>query len=267
MYDSLSAAVGREVTPADPARGAARAGGSRPGSRRPRHAAHGKLVEELWEHLVERPSHRARRSSRTSRVDTRPLVREHRSIPGVVEKWDLYVARLRARDRVLRARRPGHPARAVHRAGHARGRRRRRGDARSTRTSCGRWSTACRPSGGVGMGIDRLLMALTGLGIRETILFPLVKPDEPRGADRRGRRCARGDPSGPHVRRARHPRPRRRVLRRPAAAVEGHGRRCTRTCRSSWSPSVDGRGRRGAARCTCCGRTWPRCAPWPSTGP
>ncbi|MBE7192095.1 MAG: hypothetical protein INR66_06370, partial [Gordonia polyisoprenivorans] len=29
---------------------------------------------------------------------------------------------------------------------------------------------------GTGMGIDRLLMALTGLGIRETILFPLVKP-------------------------------------------------------------------------------------------
>ena len=31
------------------------------------------------------------------------------------------------------------------------------------------------PTGGMGMGIDRLLMALTGLGIRETILFPLVK--------------------------------------------------------------------------------------------
>ncbi|XGU21786.1 hypothetical protein ACETU7_27215 [Rhodococcus sp. 3Y1] len=26
------------------------------------------------------------------------------------------------------------------------------------------------------MGIDRLLMALTGLGIRETILFPIVRP-------------------------------------------------------------------------------------------
>jgi lysyl-tRNA synthetase class II len=25
------------------------------------------------------------------------------------------------------------------------------------------------------MGIDRLLMALTGLGIRDTVLFPLVK--------------------------------------------------------------------------------------------
>ena len=34
------------------------------------------------------------------------------------------------------------------------------------------------PTGGMGMGIDRLLMALTGLGIRETILFPLVKPIE-----------------------------------------------------------------------------------------
>ncbi len=31
------------------------------------------------------------------------------------------------------------------------------------------------PSGGMGMGIDRLLMALTGLGIRDTILFPLVR--------------------------------------------------------------------------------------------
>jgi len=28
----------------------------------------------------------------------------------------------------------------------------------------------------MGMGLDRLLMALTGLGIRETVLFPLVKP-------------------------------------------------------------------------------------------
>ncbi len=32
------------------------------------------------------------------------------------------------------------------------------------------------PSGGMGMGIDRLLKALTGSGIRETILFPLVRP-------------------------------------------------------------------------------------------
>jgi lysyl-tRNA synthetase class 2 len=28
----------------------------------------------------------------------------------------------------------------------------------------------------MGMGIDRLIMAFTGKNIRETILFPLVKP-------------------------------------------------------------------------------------------
>jgi lysyl-tRNA synthetase, class II len=28
----------------------------------------------------------------------------------------------------------------------------------------------------MGLGVDRLVMNLTGLGIRDTILFPLVKP-------------------------------------------------------------------------------------------
>jgi lysyl-tRNA synthetase, class II len=32
------------------------------------------------------------------------------------------------------------------------------------------------PTGGMGLGVDRLVMNLTGLGIRDTILFPLVKP-------------------------------------------------------------------------------------------
>ncbi len=36
---------------------------------------------------------------------------------------------------------------------------------------------AMPPTGGMGAGIDRLLMMLTGANIRETILFPLVRPE------------------------------------------------------------------------------------------
>ena len=33
------------------------------------------------------------------------------------------------------------------------------------------------PAGGMGMGVDRLVMLLTGVGIRESILFPLLRPE------------------------------------------------------------------------------------------
>jgi len=33
------------------------------------------------------------------------------------------------------------------------------------------------PTGGMGMGIDRLIRLLMGVGIRETILFPMVRPE------------------------------------------------------------------------------------------
>jgi lysyl-tRNA synthetase class 2 len=33
------------------------------------------------------------------------------------------------------------------------------------------------PSGGMGMGVDRLLIMFTGLSIRELIMFPFVKPE------------------------------------------------------------------------------------------
>jgi lysyl-tRNA synthetase class 2 len=35
---------------------------------------------------------------------------------------------------------------------------------------------AMPPCGGLGVGVDRLIMMLTGKTIRETILFPMVRP-------------------------------------------------------------------------------------------
>jgi lysyl-tRNA synthetase, class II len=35
---------------------------------------------------------------------------------------------------------------------------------------------AMPPTGGMGMGLDRLMIMLTGENIRETILFPFVRP-------------------------------------------------------------------------------------------
>ena len=33
------------------------------------------------------------------------------------------------------------------------------------------------PAGGQGMGVERVIMMLTGQNIRDTMLFPLVKPE------------------------------------------------------------------------------------------
>ncbi|MDF2667570.1 MAG: lysS, partial [Microbacterium sp.] len=89
MYDSLSEASGRTITPQTPV-DELRAFGAEAGVEAPAHETHGKWVEELWEHFVKggltRPTF-----VMDFPVDTSPLVREHRSIPGVVEKWDLYV--------------------------------------------------------------------------------------------------------------------------------------------------------------------------------
>ncbi len=92
----------------------------------------GKLVELLWEHRV--GDHLSDPTFvRDFPVETSPLVRQHRSIPGVVEKWDLYVHGVELATGYSELVDPGDPASAVRGAGVARRRGRRRGDARRRR--------------------------------------------------------------------------------------------------------------------------------------
>ena len=133
----------------------------------------GKYVEELWEHFV-KESLTTPTFVMDYPLDTSPLVREHRSVPGVVEKWDLYVRGFELAtgyselvDPVVQRERFVEQAKLGA-----------KGDLEAMTVDedfLRALEHGMPPTGGMGMGIDRLLMAITGLGIRETILFPLVK--------------------------------------------------------------------------------------------
>lgn len=172
MYGSLSEASGREVTP-ETSLDELVAFAEEVGVDVPPHATHGKLVEELWEHFV-KPGLTRPTFVMDFPIDTSPLVREHRSIPGVVEKWDLYTRGFELAtgyselvDPVIQRERFVEQAKLAA-----------RGDLEAMRIDeefLRALEHGMPPTGGMGLGLDRLLMAITGLGIRETILFPLVK--------------------------------------------------------------------------------------------
>ena len=174
MYPSLSEALGEEITPETPADRlwaiADRLGVEIP---RDRGYGHGKIVEELWEHTVGDKLW-APTFVRDFPVETTPLTRAHRSIPGVTEKWDLYVRGFELAtgyseliDPVVQRERFAEQARAAA-----------AGDDEAMMLDedfLAAMEYAMPPTTGTGMGIDRLLMALTGLSIRETVLFPIVR--------------------------------------------------------------------------------------------
>jgi lysyl-tRNA synthetase class 2 len=163
MYESLSEAAGVTITPQTPMADLKKLAAS----------VGIEYVEELWEHFVKgdlvNPTFVI-----DFPVDTSPLTRDHRSKSGVVEKWDLYIRGYEQAtgyselvDPVIQR------ARFVEQVTLAAS-----GDPEAMKLDedfLKALEFGMPPSGGMGMGIDRLLMSLTGLGIRETIMFPLVK--------------------------------------------------------------------------------------------
>ncbi|GEA88120.1 lysyl-tRNA synthetase [Cellulomonas cellasea DSM 20118] len=174
MYESLSEALGEEITHDTPDERLTTLVEKFDIQIDPRRQNHGKLVEELWEHHVGNDLW-APTFVRDFPVETSPLTRDHRTKRGLVEKWDLYVrgfelatAYSELVDPVIQRQR--FEAQALLAAA---------GDDEAMQLDEDFLTAveyAMPPAGGMGMGVDRLLMALTGLGVRETILFPLVKP-------------------------------------------------------------------------------------------
>ena len=174
LFDAISEGVGQKVTAQTPISDLVEIAAKLEMKIDPKWIA-GKLAEEIFEHV-------AKDTLITPTfvmgfpVDTSPLVRAHRELPGVAEKWDLYIDGFELAtgyseliDPVIQR------ERLVEQSFLGA-----KGDLEAMQVDedfLRAMEFAMPPMGGMGMGVDRLLMALTGLGIRETILFPLVKPE------------------------------------------------------------------------------------------
>ncbi|MBA2465681.1 MAG: lysine--tRNA ligase, partial [Nocardioidaceae bacterium] len=105
-----------------------------------------------------------------------PLAKPHRSVPGLVEAFDLVIngvelapAYSELNDPVIQR------ERLVEQSLLAA-----KGDPEAMdldETFLRALEFGMPPAGGMGMGVDRLLMLLCGVGIRETIMFPLLRPE------------------------------------------------------------------------------------------
>lgn len=176
MYGSLSEKLGEEITPETSVDYLASLA-DKLGVERDEVENHGKLVEHLWEHFYTEDPRTLWEPTfvRDFPVETSPLTKSHRSVAGQVEKWDLYVrgfelatAYSELNDPVVQRQRFVDQARMAL-----------AGDAEAMDIDedfLEALGVGMPPAGGMGMGIDRLLIALTGATIRETITFPLVKP-------------------------------------------------------------------------------------------
>jgi lysyl-tRNA synthetase class 2 len=173
LYTAVSEAVGEQVTPETPVEHL-RALAERHDIGVDPVWLPGKVVEELFEALVQ-DSLQSPTFVIDYPVDTSPLTRAHRSTPGLAEKWDLYIGGVEQGTAYSElvdpvAQRERFTAQALLAAA---------GDPEAMALDedfLEALEYGMPPTGGMGLGMDRLMMSLTGLGIRDTILFPLVRP-------------------------------------------------------------------------------------------
>jgi lysyl-tRNA synthetase, class II len=136
---------------------------------------HGQVLLELFEKLVE---HTLIEPTfvRDYPASVRPLARPHRRDPRLVEAWDLIINGVELAPAYSELVDPLEQRRRLtEQSLLAAG-----GDPEAMQLDedfLRALEYGAPPMGGMGLGIDRLVMLLTGANIRETILFPLVRPE------------------------------------------------------------------------------------------
>jgi len=173
FYPGVSEVIGEEVTPDTPLETLRAYADARDVEYDPTLGA-GKMAMELFSELVE-PGLLQPTFVCDYPTVAQPLAREHRSDPRLIEAWDLIIGGVERGtgfseliDPVIQRERL--VAQSIQAAA---------GDPEAMQLDedfLAALELGAPPMGGMGLGIDRLLMLLTGVGIRETILFPLLRP-------------------------------------------------------------------------------------------
>ena len=174
IHDLVSEALGEEVDASTPVEVLRRHAAERDVELQPSWGAAEVLVE-LYEQLCEddliQPTF-----VMDYPAEVKPLAKSHRSKAGINEAWDLIIngvelapAYTELNDPVVQRERL--EAQALLAAA---------GDPEAMEVDevfLRAMEHGMPPAGGMGLGVDRLVMLLTGAGIRESILFPLLRPE------------------------------------------------------------------------------------------
>lgn len=173
FYPGLSQGLGEEITPDTPLERLVAIADERDIPYKPG-VGLGKMAMELFGEVVE-PTLVAPTFVYDYPAIAQPLARPHRDDPRLVEAWDLIVDGIERAtgfselvDPVIQRERLTQQSLAAA-----------AGDPEAMQLDedfLAALEFGAPPMGGMGMGIDRLLMLFTGAGIRETILFPLLRP-------------------------------------------------------------------------------------------
>lgn len=172
-YEAISAALGEEVTP-DTEAAELRRHNRLAGLTVADDAGHAQLIQHLYDHLVE-----ARTTTpvfyRDFPAEGSPLTRRHRTDHRLAERWDLVAFGSEIGTAYSELTDPVEQ--------------RDRLEAQSLRAASGDVEAmeldedflraleyGMPPTGGLGIGVDRLLMMLSGASIRQTVLFPFARP-------------------------------------------------------------------------------------------